>query len=188
MGEKGQSNRQRIVAAADRLFYQKGYNQTSFSDIAQAAGLSRGNFYYYFKTKDAILEAVIEQRLDGIRAMLADWDRRDADPRARLQRFVRMLARTEDDILRYGCPMGSLTMELSKTQLALQSQAAQMFELFRQWLEAQLSALGKAQQARALALHLLAFTQGAALIGNVYADPSFLQQEAARMAAWVDGL
>ena len=44
MGTKGTTNRQRIVEAADRLFYVRGYNQTSFSDISDATGLPRGNY------------------------------------------------------------------------------------------------------------------------------------------------
>ncbi|MDH5192012.1 MAG: TetR/AcrR family transcriptional regulator, partial [Gammaproteobacteria bacterium] len=57
MGAKGEANRQHIVDVADNLFYQKGYNQTSFTDIAEASEIPRGNFYYYFKTKDEILLA-----------------------------------------------------------------------------------------------------------------------------------
>ncbi len=57
MPRKSERTRQRIVEAANRLFYHKGYNQTSFSDVVEAAGVPRGNIYYYFKTKDEILEA-----------------------------------------------------------------------------------------------------------------------------------
>ena len=49
MGTKGENNRTRIIEAADQLFYKHGYNQTSFSDIADITGIPRGNFYYYFK-------------------------------------------------------------------------------------------------------------------------------------------
>lgn len=48
---KGQEFRQHIVETANRLFHQRGYKQTSFSDIADTAEIPRGNFYYYFKTK-----------------------------------------------------------------------------------------------------------------------------------------
>jgi len=47
------STRRHIVAAADRLFYQQGFEHTSFADIAEAVAISRGNFYYHFKTQDA---------------------------------------------------------------------------------------------------------------------------------------
>ena len=53
MGKKGEGNRQRIVDAAEDLFYKSGYNQTSFQDISDATDIPRSNFYYYFKTKEA---------------------------------------------------------------------------------------------------------------------------------------
>ena len=57
-----QSTRESIVEAADRLFYQRGYDHTSFADIADDVEISRGNFYHHFKTKDDILAAVISRR------------------------------------------------------------------------------------------------------------------------------
>lgn len=63
-----------IVEAADRLFYQRGFEATSFADIAEALSLSRGNFYYHFKTKDEILAAVIARRLASTSAMLEAWE------------------------------------------------------------------------------------------------------------------
>ena len=41
-----------IIEAADRLVYRQGFEHTSFTDIADAVGISRGNFYYHFKSRD----------------------------------------------------------------------------------------------------------------------------------------
>ena len=133
MREKGESNRQRIVETADQLFYHKGFNQTSFSDIAEAADLARGNFYYYFKSKDEILHAVIEHRIDGIRAMLEQWDQEFPDPRDRLKRYIDILKYEQNQVLRFGCPIGSLNSELNK-QHPEKHYAAEMFDVFRNWL------------------------------------------------------
>ena len=57
------TTREHIVAAADQLFYRQGFEHTSFSDIADAVQISRGNFYYHFKSKDEILDAVIDVRI-----------------------------------------------------------------------------------------------------------------------------
>ena len=51
MKQQSTNSKEKIVLAADQLFYVRGYNQTSFSDIADETGIPRGNFYYYFKTK-----------------------------------------------------------------------------------------------------------------------------------------
>ena len=66
----GKSTRQRIVEAADELFYRQGYEHTSFADIADSVRISRGNFYHHFKSKDDILDAVIALRLATTRDML----------------------------------------------------------------------------------------------------------------------
>jgi len=66
-----QLTRERIVDKADQLFYEQGFEHTSFTQIAEALGISRGNFYYHFKTKDEILDAVISHRIVRTNSMLA---------------------------------------------------------------------------------------------------------------------
>ena len=188
MGLKGDANRRRIVDAADRLFYRQGYNRTSFSDIAQAAGLSRGNFYYYFKSKDEILEAVIERRREQYAEMLAEWSERVPAPRERLRHFVRMLLDGRSELLRYGCPIGSLTLELAKTQCRQRDHARELFEVFRGWLKEQFAAIGHVQDADELACHLLVLGQGVSLLAPVYTDPELIEREVSHIDAWLDAL
>ena len=97
MGTKGSVNRQRIVDAADHLFYSRGYNQTSFSDISDETGIPRGNFYYYFKTKEDILAAVVETRLSGLRKMLQACEAASSDPKDRLLNLARFPIEKEQD-------------------------------------------------------------------------------------------
>ena len=83
--------RQHIVEAADQLFYEQGFEHTSFADIAAAVGISRGNFYYHFKTKDDILDAVIDLRLANTRRMLAQWEQQGDSARDRIRCFIHIL-------------------------------------------------------------------------------------------------
>jgi AcrR family transcriptional regulator len=55
--------RSELVASAQRLFYSKGYESTSVNDIVTAVGVAKGTFYYYFDSKQAILEAMIDDLL-----------------------------------------------------------------------------------------------------------------------------
>lgn len=185
---KGQDNRQSIVDAANELFYRHGYNQTSFAEIADATGIPKGNFYYYFKSKDELLAAVVDERIRQVKGMLAEWDAQLPAPRERLHRFLSMLLDSEEDLARHGCPMGTLNVELGKTQLAMQSKAREMFEVFVDWLTEQLNALGHGEASRALALHLMARAQGISLITHVYSDPLFLRNEVTQLQGWVDSL
>lgn len=186
MGQ-GDAVRRDIVAAANRLFYHRGYNQTSFTDIAEAAGIPRGNFYYYFKSKDEILVAVIDDRIEDIRAMLAAWDAAEPNPRLRLRRFCQMILGAEKDLMRYGCPMGSLNIELGKAQPPLKAKAKKMFDLFITWLAQQFTALGHADAAR-LALDLMARAQGVAVMTQVYGDREFLREQLTELDAWIASL
>lgn len=184
---QGETVRREIVEAANRLFYHRGYNQTSFSDIAEAAGIPRGNFYYYFKTKDDILGAVIDARIENIQAMLVEWDAAEPNPRQRLKCFAQMIRGSEKDLLRYGCPMGSLNIELGKAQPALKARAKKMFDLFIDWLTQQLTALRQPDAAR-LALQAMGRVQGVAVMTQVYGDREFLRAQLAEFDAWIESL
>lgn len=174
-----------IVAAADRLFYERGYEATSFADIAEDVGLSRGNFYYHFRTKDEILAAVIGRRMDNTRALLERWEQ-DADaPMERILRFVDILITNRSRIMEHGCPVGTLCTELAKLDHAAQNDAAELFTLFRDWLARQFSSLGRAADANALALHLLMRSQGVATLATAFRDETFIRREVADMEAWL---
>lgn len=182
------STRERIVEAADALFYQRGFEKTSFADIAEAVELSRGNFYYHFKTKDDILEAVIGLRSARTRAMLDTWARDAETPQARLRCFAQMLIHNRAEIQRYGCPVGTLCAELAKLKHPAQGGAGMIFGQFKDWLRLQFEALGHADEADALVMHLLSRSQGIAALANAFHDEAFIRHEVSLIDAWLDSL
>lgn len=179
------TTRNDIVEAADRLFYRQGYEHTSFSDIADAVQISRGNFYYHFKSKDEILDAVIDARLAGTRTMLEQWEIAGKQPADRILSFIHMLTANRADIKRYGCPVGTLCSELAKLNHASQAEATKLFTLFRTWLRRQFALLGRKTDADALAMHLLARSQGVATLANAFHDEKFIRQEVEQMCDWL---
>lgn len=177
--------RQQIAEAADTLFYERGFEATSFADIAGAVGLSRGNFYYHFKTKDEILDAVIARRMANTRAMLDGWEK-DADtPAERIRSFVHVLIVNRARIIAHGCPVGTLCGELAKLDHAAKDQAAGLFALFRDWLAGQFRALGRDADAEALALHVLMRSQGVAALATAIRDEAFIRREVADLVDWL---
>ncbi|WP_374335692.1 TetR/AcrR family transcriptional regulator [Leeia sp.] len=175
----------RIVETADRLFYERGYDHTSFADIADEVGLSRGNFYYHFKTKDDILTAVIAHRSRKTQQMLAAWADHAADPAGRIRQFIGMMTMNAARIRRHGCPVGTLCTELAKLEHPALPQASQLFTLFRQWLAQQFAQLGYASEADALAMHLLGRSQGIATLASAFNDEAYIQQEVAQLNQWL---
>ena len=179
------TTRDHIVEAADQLFYRQGYDHTSFSHIADAVQISRGNFYYHFKSKDEILDAVINVRLTNTRKMLEQWENEGKQPADRIRSFIHILIANRADIKRYGCPVGTLSTELAKLNHASQAEANTLFTLFRTWLCRQFTLLGRKADADALAMHLLARSQGVATLANAFHDEKFIKQEVKQMCDWL---
>lgn len=188
ISKKGEQTRTDIIECAGRLFYEHGFEGTSFSDIVETSGLYRGNIYHYFKTKDEILQAVIEQHLNTYRKILARWDAEHKDAKTRLIAFVDMITGRKAELVEYGCPIGSLNTELAKDRRDLQQAASALFDLFRDWLAACFRELGNTRDADSLALHLLGRAQGIAVISHVYRDSKLLQHETKLLCDWINQL
>ncbi|MDH5765565.1 MAG: TetR/AcrR family transcriptional regulator [Gammaproteobacteria bacterium] len=187
MGTKGSANRQRIVDAADRLFYSRGYNQTSFSDISDETGIPRGNFYYYFKTKEEILEAVVESRVSIFRNMLEQCEQKTSEPRERLLLFTALPLSNEEQVIQYGCPIGTLSSELAKDQEHELSRAklTVVFDVLIDWCEKQFCLLGMESRAKKYAMDLIARLQGIVQVAYIYNDSQFLEQSTDDVKNWI---
>ena len=64
--KKGDARRGELLAAAEKLFYTKGYENTSVQDVLDAVGFSKGGFYHHFDSKLAVLEAICQQRAEEL--------------------------------------------------------------------------------------------------------------------------
>lgn len=179
------TTRNQIIEAADQLFYRRGYEHTSFSDIADIVQISRGNFYYHFNTKDEILDAVIDARLANTRKMLEQWEIEWKQPADRIRSFIHILIANRADIKRYGCPVGTLCSELMKLNHASQGEANKLFTLFRTWLRRQFTLLGREADSDKLAMRLLARSQGVATLASAFHEERFIRQEVEQMCEWL---
>lgn len=182
------STRDHIIQAADQLFYERGFEKTSFADIAESVQISRGNFYYHFKSKDDILAAVIDLRAAKTAAMLDSWTQKATTPLARLRCFAELLIQNRKNIQRFGCPVGTLCAELSKLDHPSQGDAGMIFGQFRTWLREQFDALGHGADADALAMHLLSRSQGIASLANAFHEERFIRHEVQLIEDWLKEL
>ena len=110
--------RSRLIEAAVELAYRQGFRKTTLADVSVEAKVPLGNVYYYFKTKDAIGEAILHHRLSQFHRMRDRLDKIES-PKARLLSFVQMTVDNRAVVARRGCPMGSLCAELLKDGGAL---------------------------------------------------------------------
>jgi AcrR family transcriptional regulator len=98
-----QGNRDRLLDAAAELFYNEGYG-VSVDSIADHAGLAKPTVYAHFKSKEALIEAVLQSRSDAFFADLDDeLERRDGDPRRQLLAPFELLVAGLPDPSYHGC-------------------------------------------------------------------------------------
>jgi AcrR family transcriptional regulator len=179
--------RSRLVDAAAKLVHERGFNQTTLADIAQKSGVPLGNVYYYFKTKEAIGDALVQRLVETYQTARATWEA-NSDPKARVEALIQDTIDSSDSIARNGCPVGSLCSELDKDGGRLATHAAKVFEEVLKWLETQFRLMGQGAEARDHAFHLLSALQGASLLANTFDSTTELKREARRLQKWVRSL
>src|SRR6266436_292643 len=106
--------RERLLRAATELFLEKGYGATGMAEMLQRANANSGSFYYFFRSKEDLLLAVLDRYQEILYPVLLEpiWK----TTRNPIDRIFRLLAKYRELILAsnfaYGCPIGRLAMEL----------------------------------------------------------------------------
>ncbi|VVD95600.1 TetR/AcrR family transcriptional regulator [Pandoraea cepalis] len=103
--EQAAENREAIVAAAERLFREHGVDAVGLTALMKAAGFTQGGFYNHFKSKDALVAAVMSRAVAASNGLLAGGDAAAEavlSPTARVERYLSTAHR--DDVA-CGCPM-----------------------------------------------------------------------------------
>lgn len=129
------TTREKLVETATALFARRGYNATGMADILAAAGVHRGSLYHAFPAKKDLLLAVLERYRSGIgeRLLAPAWTGVE-DPIERvfalLERYRRFLIESEGT---FGCPIGSLALELHEADPDVRAMLAANFNA---WIDA----------------------------------------------------
>lgn len=181
-----EGKRQRLLRSAKDLFYWQGVERPTLAEVAADAEVPVGNVYYYFKTRDELVEAVIDARAGELRQFLASVSTHSS-PRSRLKALAHVWVANQADIAAHGCPFGSLCSELNKQGRGLDERAGTIFAEAADWITDQFRQLGQ-RDARALAMTVLATVQGAALLANTFRDPGILASQIRRLERWIDTL
>jgi len=149
-----------------RLFAEKGYGSTSVADVLKAAGANSGSLYHFFPTKQDLLLEVLRRYREGIGPMLLApaWAGVD-DPIARI--FALLAAyrgALADSACLYGCPIGSLALELHEPDPPVRELLSENFEgwvsAVQGCIEAASARLPAETDAHALAQFVLTVMEG----------------------------
>lgn len=183
---RGGGKRERLIESAADLFHRRGIAGATLAEIAEAADVPPGNVYYYFKTRDELIRAVIEFWTDRF-AQLVEPLEREPDPRQRLKALAHFWAAEGQLVAEAGCPVGSLSGDLNKQGQELREGSAQLFGLLLDWASGQFAQLG-CEEPRDCAIELVAGLQGAALLSASFADPGLVRRQVSRLERWIDGV
>jgi len=178
--------RERLVKSAQALIHEQGAHRTTLADIAERAEVPLGNVYYYFKSKDELVGAVLDSYQEEAAALTKAFERHRS-PQARLKALVQNWSAMRETVARHGCPMGTLCAELDKDEGARDRDAAAVMAIIIDWAEDQFRQLGR-RDARDLAVALFAGIQGAALLANTFRDPTILTRQGHHLERWLDTL
>ncbi|QNI33518.1 TetR/AcrR family transcriptional regulator [Alloacidobacterium dinghuense] len=135
MPKKQSSSRQRIIEAAVWLFYANGYSATGVAEILKKAKVNSGSFYFFFKSKEELLLAVLDWYLENLEPILL-WPVYEVtdDPIERvfalLDGYRQKILMTEFD---FTCPIGRLALEIDPARKQVHAKIAANF---RGWTEA----------------------------------------------------
>jgi len=188
------NTRSRIVFAAMELFWEKGYSSTSVADLLSRADVNAGSLYHFFPGKQDVLIAVLEAYRDGIGPMLLEpaWRGID-DP---IEKIFALLARYRTHIVdtecTYGCPIGSVALELHEPDPAVRELLAANF---RSWIDAIHDCLLQAGTRLPLGLDRVALAElvlstmeGGVMQARTFRDVASFDRSVAQLRAYFERL
>ena len=177
----------RLIAAMAELVHQRGYADVGVEDVCRAAGVRKGSFYYFFRSKRELMLAALDRQWQIGGAFLGAAFSRDLPP---LERIAKLFSIASDASARakaakgqmFGCPFGNIAAETSGTEPVLARRADEAFcgiaALFG-------NALEEAQTRGELPAHvnvaeaadaLVAYFEGVVLLAKTRNDPSLLSR------------
>jgi AcrR family transcriptional regulator len=181
--------REKIIRAAMELFWLKGYNSTSIADLLARTQLNSGSLYHVFPSKQDVLIGVLEAYRDGIQAMLLEpaWGSID-DPIekifALLGGYRTMIAESD---CTYGCPIGSLALELHEPDPQVRELLAENFANWTLAVEQCLDKAGrrlpKGADKAALAQFVLTAMEGGVMQARTHRDVSYFDRAVKQLRA-----
>jgi len=174
--------RWRILEAAMHLFWEKGYGSTSIADILARADVNSGSLYHFFPGKQDLLIAVLDTYIGGIRQMLLEPNWRGVtDP---IDKIWKLMDGYRDALVQtectYGCPIGSLALELHEPDPPVRERLAKNFSNWTDAIEECLVESGERVppgiNRRALAEFVLTTMEGGVMLARSYRDIGYFDR------------
>ncbi len=170
------TKRTQIVAASLRLYRTLGVGGTTLKDVSEASAVPLGNLYYYFKTRDELVLAVLNECERELQALLQQFA--PLAPAAWLSAYFEWLLSGSQAAACFGCPFGALALELRALSDPAAERAAGIVESYFEAVSAQVQAL---KLSTAIADDLFIAVQGAYAVARVKNDADLFRASVQRL-------
>lgn len=143
--KKSEATRQNILQKAFELIYTNGYQTTSVDEIIATTQVTKGAFYYHFKTKDEMGLAIINERMrPTFKNTFIEPFQSDVDPLDTIYNLMyHLLMENEDLKVEYGCPASNFTQEMAPWNIEF---TKALNELSLEWEKAMIGAIEKGKE------------------------------------------
>lgn len=177
-GESRMDTREKLVRTAEKLMLRDGYSATRVDEVIRKAGLSKGSFYHFFDSKEALALAALEHYYaDRVGRLAAGPYAAETDALRRAHGFLKHASRVAADLWQAGCLLASLSADAAGSSPAISNALRQRTSDLRALLVHVLGAFATPKvTAAGLADRFLVCIEGSIVLARIYDDPTYLRR------------
>ncbi|HEX5093018.1 MAG TPA: TetR/AcrR family transcriptional regulator [Burkholderiales bacterium] len=170
--------REKLVRTAERLMLRDGYSATRVDEVIREAKLSKGSFYHFFDTKEALGLAALEHYYaDRVGRLAAGAYAGETDPFRRAHGFLAHASRIVTDLWKEGCLLAGFASEAAGSGRAISRALEKRTGDLRSLVADMLGPFAtKEVSARDLADQFLVCIEGSIVLARIHDDPGYLKR------------
>ncbi len=173
----------KILEAGQELMLARGYAATTVDEICEAAGVSKGSFYHFFRTKEEVGLAILDRFAARNERVVADGPYHDAnDPTQKALELVDHLIAMAGEMWGDGCLLGTFALDLAETNPIIRNAVSEKFEGVARGLAAGMAPLAAKDRMpdglspKELAEHFIVVVEGALILAKAHQDWSYVNR------------
>ena len=170
--------REKLVRTAESLMLRDGYSAMRVDDVIRKAGLSKGSFYHFFDSKEALGLAALEHYYaDRVGRLAAGTYATETDPLRRAHGFLKHASRVAADLWNTGCLLANLAADAAGSSRVISNALKKRTSDLRALLADLLSPFATPEITAAdLADQFLVCIEGSIVLARIYDDPTYLRR------------
>lgn len=178
MNTKGAVTKQAIINRIIEHVHLYGFSETSLNDIIALTGVKKGNLYFHFKNKEALILEALKEAHRQYQEYLLQYTIQASDPVAKIEAMLdAVVAYHTKRKFQGGCIFGNTALEMSDKNAQYREFMGRVFSQWIQWVSAQINAaikegtLSHNTPVQELSHHIIAALEGGILLSKVTKNP-----------------